>query len=80
MLRRDLIVLVSGAAVWPLITRAQQAPKPPTIGYIGQSTAVAEAEAQRLLHLCSAPPRSRIKFQKAARKKCERPILYFAAD
>jgi hypothetical protein len=78
MLRRDLIVLVSGAAVWPLITRAQQAPKPPTIGYIGQSTAV--AEAQRLLHLCSAPPRSRIKFQKAARKKCERRILYFAAD
>src|SRR5262245_14694521 len=45
MNRREFIRLLGGAAVvLPITARAQQVSKPPTIGYIGQSTAVAEAQ------------------------------------
>jgi ABC-type uncharacterized transport system substrate-binding protein len=44
MNRREFIRLLGGAATVPITARAQQASKPPTIGYIGQSTAVAEAQ------------------------------------
>jgi len=55
MRRREVITLLGGAVVWPLCVRAQQ-PKPPSIGYLGATTAASErlrtdAFVQRLSEL-----------------------------
>src|SRR5690242_6177023 len=41
--RRELLVALGGAAVWPLAARAQQPAKLPTIGYLGTASAAAWA-------------------------------------
>jgi hypothetical protein len=39
MRRREFIAFLGGAAAWPLVPRAQQRPKLPTVGILGGATA-----------------------------------------
>ena len=51
--REFLATLLSGAAAgWPLVARAQQPGKLPTIGYLGTTTASAWGPWQVLAHNC----------------------------
>ena len=42
--RREIIATLGGAAAWPLVARGQQAAKRPIVGFLGDSTSLAESE------------------------------------
>jgi putative tryptophan/tyrosine transport system substrate-binding protein len=44
MRRREFITLFGGAGAWPLVARAQQPGKPPTIGFMGSTTSPVAAQ------------------------------------
>ena len=48
MRRREILGVLGGAAVWPLVARAQQAGKVHRIGFLGSATAAGSAKAVRV--------------------------------